>query len=129
MPKKYAGNLIQGPFSDADGIFGKSLPAQENQYKSGVSLSYRTIHQAGPLPDEPHSHPFHQIIAFIGGNPENIQDFGAEIHVFLGEEKEEHIITDAAVVSIPPGMLHGIPEVARCDKPVVMLEISTNDSC
>jgi hypothetical protein len=72
-----------------------------------------------------HSHDFHELLCFIGGNPENINDLGAEISICLGDEMEEHIITSATVVSIPPGMKHCPLIVKKVTKPFVFMEIST----
>ena len=68
---------------------------------------------------------FHELLCFIGGNPENINDLGAEISICLGNELEEHIITSATVVSIPPGLTHIPLKVKKISKPFVFLEIST----
>ena len=72
---------------------------------------------------EPHKHDFHQILCFVGGDPNNIRDFGAEIEVCLGEEMEKHLITSNAAVSIPPGLHHCPINFIKVDKPVVFLEI------
>jgi hypothetical protein len=72
-----------------------------------------------------HSHDFHELLCFIGGNPENINDLGAEISICLGDELEEYIITSATVVSIPPGLKHCPLVVKKITKPFVFLEVST----
>jgi hypothetical protein len=72
---------------------------------------------------EPHKHDFHQILCFIGGDPNNIRDFGAGIEVYLGEEMEKHIITTNAALTIPPGLPHCPINFIRVDKPVVFLEV------
>ena len=72
---------------------------------------------------EPHKHDFHQILCFVGGDPNNIRDFGAEIEVCLGEEMEKHIITTNAAITIPPGLPHCPINFIRVDKPVVFLEV------
>ena len=72
-----------------------------------------------------HSHDFHELLCFIGGDPENIDDLGAEISICLGDEEEEHIITSATVVSIPPGLKHCPLKVKKITKPFVFLEVST----
>jgi hypothetical protein len=64
------------------------------------------------------------IACFIGGNPENINDLGAEISICLGDEQEEHIITSATIVSIPPGLKHCPLKVKKITKPFVFLEVS-----
>jgi hypothetical protein len=38
-----------------------------------------------------------RLLYFPGGNPENIDDLGAEISICLGDELEEHNIKSAAV--------------------------------
>jgi len=73
--------------------------------------------------EEPHKHDFHQILCFVGGDPNNIRDFGAEIEVCLGEEKEKHIITSNVAITIPPGLHHCPINFVKVDKPVVFLEV------
>ena len=72
---------------------------------------------------EPHKHDFHQILCFIGGDPTNVKEFGAEVHMFLGEELEEHVITTNTAVTVPPGLYHCPINFVKVDKPVVFLEI------
>jgi len=72
---------------------------------------------------EPHKHNFHQILCFVGGDPNNIRDFGAEIEVFLGEEMEKHLITTNTAITIPPGLYHCPINFIKVDKPVVFLEV------
>jgi hypothetical protein len=72
---------------------------------------------------EPHKHDFHQILCFVGGNPNNIHDFGAEIEVCLGEEQEKHLITTNAAITIPPGLYHCPIHFKKVKKPVVFLEV------
>ena len=72
---------------------------------------------------EPHKHDFHQILCFVGGDPNNIHDFGAEIEVCLGKEMEKHRITTNAAISIPPGVYHCPINFLKVDKPVVFLEV------
>ena len=59
---------------------------------------------------------------FIGSDPEDVTDLGAEIEVTLGGEK--HLINTAAVVSIPPNVEHCPIIFKKVNKPLVFLEIS-----
>jgi hypothetical protein len=124
--KKYWRNVIRGPFYiDAEpGISNTSISAHNNEYKSGTTLGYHCIKTNYEVPVT-HSHEFHELLCFIGGNPENINDLGAEISICLGDELEEHIITSATVVTIPPGLKHCPLVVKKVTKPFVFLEIST----
>lgn len=124
--KKYWRNVVRGPFfKDTEpGMTGTSIFAHHNEYKNGTTLGYHCINTNYEVPHT-HSHDFHELLCFIGGNPENIDDLGAEISICLGDELEEHIITSATVVSLPPGLKHGPIKVKKIDKPFVFLEVST----
>jgi hypothetical protein len=126
MKMKYWKNVIRGPFfiEAEPGMTGMSISAHHNEYNSGTTLGYHCINSNYEVL-ETHSHDFHELLCFIGGNPEKINDLGAEISICLGDEMEEHIITTAAVVSIPPGLKHCPLIVKKITKPFVFLEIST----
>jgi len=64
------------------------------------------------------------MLCFIGGDPGNMYNLGAEVLITLGEEKEEHIITRGAIVSIPAGLLHCPIRFLKVTQPLVFLEIS-----
>ena len=66
-----------------------------------------------------HKHDVDEYLFFIGGNPENILDFGAEIELILGEgkDKEVHTINACSVVYIPKGLAHLPITFEKVDKP------------
>ncbi len=123
--KKYWRQIFRGPFyKEAEpGYAGTSIYAHHNEYKNGTTLGYHCINDKFEVPT-PHSHDFHELLCFIGGNPLDINDLGAEVSICLGEEMEEHIITSATVVSIPPGLKHCPLKVRKITKPFVFLEVS-----
>jgi hypothetical protein len=47
------------------------------------------------------------------------------VRICLGDEQEEHVITSAAIVSIPPGLKHCPLRVTKLTRPFVFLEVST----
>ncbi len=102
---------------------GTSIWAHHNEYRNGTTLGYHCITGNYEVPMM-HSHDFHELLCFLGGNPEDINDLGAEISICLGDEAEEHVITSAAVISIPPGLKHGYLKVRKITKPIVFLEVS-----
>ncbi|NLE08345.1 MAG: hypothetical protein GX631_03715 [Dehalococcoidales bacterium] len=124
--KKYWRNVVKGPFfKDTEpGMSGMSIFAHHNEYKNGTTLGYHCINSNYEALI-PHSHDFHELLCFIGGNPEDINDLGAEVRICLGDEQEEHIITSAAIVSIPPGLKHCPLRVTKLTRPFVFLEVST----
>ena len=124
--KKYWKQVIRGPFyKDAEpGMTGTSIWAHHNEFNNGTTLGYHCINDYYHVPFT-HSHDFHETLCFIGGNPEDINDLGAEIHLCLGDELEEYVITTATIVSIPPGLKHCPLKVTKITKPFIFLEIST----
>jgi hypothetical protein len=61
----------------------------------------------------------HQISMYLGGNPLDIEDFGAEIECFMGKELERQTLDSCGVVHYVPGIPHGGDEVRVVTKPFV----------
>jgi hypothetical protein len=100
---------------------GKSIVAHDGELDADCSIGYHCISKTMSF-DFVHAHKFPEMLCFIGGNPEDINDFGAEIEFTLGGEK--HKITSPAVVSIPSGVKHCPIIFTKVTKPLVFLEIS-----
>ena len=65
---------------------------------------------------EPHTHDYDEVIAFIGTDLDDPHDLGAEVELWLGDEK--HIITKSSLVFIPAGLKHCPLTFLRVDRPV-----------
>jgi hypothetical protein len=100
---------------------GKSILAHDGELDEDCSLGYHCISRPMSF-DHPHSHDFPEMLCFIGGNPLDITDFGAEIEFTLGGET--HLITTPAVVSIPSGVTHCPIKIKKVSKPIIFMEIS-----
>jgi hypothetical protein len=100
---------------------GKSIVAHNGELDTDCSIGYHCISRPMSF-DHPHSHDFTELLCFIGGNPLDITDFGAEIEFTLGGEK--HLINTPAVVSIPKGLTHCPIFFKKVEKPLVFLEVS-----
>jgi hypothetical protein len=61
----------------------------------------------------------HQINMYLGSNRLDIQEFDAEIDIFLGKEHEKHTHNSCSVNHMPPGLIHMSDEVRRVGKPYV----------
>jgi mannose-6-phosphate isomerase-like protein (cupin superfamily) len=88
------------------------------------SVNYRCITEPIIMAMEPHEHDHEQFLFFLGGNPEDVKDLGAEIEVTLGEEEEKHIVKTASIVRIPKGLRHGPFNFKRVDKPIVFMNVT-----
>ena len=106
------------------GYVGTSLLSHKGELNPNICFGYHCINDTEYMHPEPHTHDFDELLGFVRGNPLDITDFPAEIHFCIGEEKEEHIITEPSMISIPAGLVHCPLTVTRYDKPIVMLEIS-----
>jgi len=87
--KKYWRNVIRGPFYNETEprMTGTSIFAHHDEYGSGTTLGYHYINTNYAVLIT-HSHDFHELLCFIGGNPQNLNDLGAEISICLGDELE-----------------------------------------
>ena len=100
---------------------GKSIVAHNGELDADCAMGYHCI--AKPMSfDHPHSHDFPEMLCFIGGNPRDITDFGAEIEFTLGGET--HLITTPAVVSIPSGVTHCPIKIKKVTNPIIFMEVS-----
>ena len=88
---------------DIDHYTGKSILAHDGELDADCSIGYHCISKPMSF-DHPHSHDFAEMLCFIGGDPLDITDFGAEIEMTLGKEREVHTITSPTVVAMPSGL-------------------------
>jgi len=120
--KKYAHCIKSGALLRSIPHYtGQSIVAHEGELDVDCSIGYHCISKKMSF-DEPHTHDFHETLCFIGGDPQDINDLGAEIEFTLGGEK--HLITSATVVSIPPALEHCPIVFKKVTKPLIFLEIS-----
>ena len=90
---------------------------------ANFSMGWSFITQPFLMVDDAHTHDFDQILFFLGGNPRDVNDFKAEVELFLGEEGEKHIINTTSSVYIPKGLIHCPLNVRIVDKPFVFIDI------
>ncbi|NLG11378.1 MAG: hypothetical protein GX562_07620 [Coriobacteriaceae bacterium] len=102
-----------------NGIFAKGLEQWGEPMNMGLQIISRPFRSDNPT----HLHNFQEYLAWYGTNPDDPTDFDAEIVIYLGEELEEHIITQPTVLSLPPGLVHCPLEIKRVGSPIIQLEI------
>jgi hypothetical protein len=121
---KYGKHIIQNPFYRADKEFGgATIFKHTDDDNAGVIYEYHCINNLNWSIDKSRAHDTHELLCFLGGNPQNIRDLGAEVRINLGDNNEEHIINDATVVSIPAGLKHGPIAINKYSRPFVLLRI------
>ena len=81
-----------------------------------ISQLYREYCSLEPV----HAHrESHQISMYIGGNPLDIEDFEADLDVFMGKELERQTLSSCGVVHYVPGCPHVGDEVRYVTKPFI----------
>jgi hypothetical protein len=130
---KYGKYVIKAPVIEGLGYKGFGARSgsdwevdDEAKYTGGanclVSMSWVSepvVMEAG----SPHKHDFDQLLFFFGGNPIDVENFGAEVEISLGEEGEKHTFNAATIIYIPKGLFHAPLTFKRVDKPVIMLNV------
>jgi hypothetical protein len=86
-------------------------------------INWECIYKPFYMIKEPHSHAFDEYLAFMGGNSLDIFDFQAEVELYLGEEKELHIINKPTIVYLPAGFVHCPMNFKKIDKPILFHKI------
>jgi hypothetical protein len=78
----------------------------------------------GAAPYRPHLHDFDQVMLWLGADPNDMGELGAEVELCLGAEGEKHMITTSTAVAVPKGMPHFPANIIRMDRRFVFLTVS-----
>lgn len=70
-----------------------------------------------------HTHNFPEFLAWYGGNPDDPDDFGAQVEIYLGKEMEKYVFTSPTMIYLPVGFPHCPLEITRVDSPIIQIEI------
>ncbi len=89
----------------------------------GANFSFRWSYLNAPFQmiNEPHEHDFDQVLGFLGGNPQDIGDFRAEVEFWMDGEKQ--VITSPTFIRVPKGVSHGPLNFKRIDLPIMFLDM------
>ena len=131
--KKYEKNFMREPFGKVMHGPGIKVPpgtpidkpywigiGQEEPEAWGFPLSMvlRPIWQPRVMFEKgPHSHHVGEILYFIGGDPMNFKEFGAECELLI--EGEKYFINSTTFVYIPPEVPHCPLYFKKVDKPIM----------
>ena len=72
----------------------------------------------------PHVHKEAELLFYIGMNPEDPTDLGAEMEFHMGEELERHVIKESIVIFIPPMVVHAPWRPIKLEKPFIFIEVN-----
>ena len=91
----------------------KVLCAKELFPETGSIVEYNIIDQDTSLGNrpggpQPHKHEYSELLVYLGTNPDDPDELGGEIELWLGEgeELEKVTLTTSSSILIPPGLAH-----------------------
>jgi hypothetical protein len=111
-----------------DGKFCKRLIFFSRQHpevgEKNFSVLWNCITGPFLMVNDPHAHDFDQFLHFYGANSLHIDEFDAEIEIYLGEEGEKHIIKEPTVLHIPRDTIHCPLNFVKVNKPVIFMNVA-----
>jgi hypothetical protein len=125
---KYDQYVVQPPHlqirAESDGrVVFDGLMVRYTQLGYNLTVGHQFVTRPFVSNNPTHTHNFQEFLAWYGGNPNDPDDFGAEVVLYLGPELEKHVFTRPTIVNLPPGLPHCPLEVTRVDRPIIQLEI------
>ena len=102
------GMLGPGNADEMVWLFGNDLEGFKLNFLFGHYSKAGKWHRDG----EAHTHPEEEILIWVGFNPDNPYELGAEIEMGLGENDDRYIFSVPTVIIAPKGVPH-LPEITR----------------
>ena len=124
---KYGKYIVTDIITKIPEYGGPSMLAYKGEMNTDITMGYHYVTKPILFGDT-HFHENHEILCFIGANPQDITDFGAVVEMELGPEHEKHVITKTACISMPPNLQHCPLNIKKVNKPIMFLEISQTRS-
>lgn len=118
--KKYKELIFEEPI--VEGNFAPKIGLKDLEGLD-IRIAYNCVSEPFFMIKNAHKHEHAQYLCFIGGNPMDIRDFGAEVELSLGDEGEKYIINKTTIVHVPAGVTHCPLNFTRVDKPIIFMDI------
>lgn len=99
------------------GAFG-----EKDLFGMDFTLGWSFLTESFLMVAEAHSHDFDQIIFLMGGDPNNVADYDAEVE--FGLDGKIHTIDYPACIRIPKGLMHGPLNIKTVNKPLMFIDIT-----
>jgi hypothetical protein len=109
------------PDPDAPVYIGIGQQKPVEGWDESMSQVLRPIYKPYLMIPKAHKHNTAEILYFIGGNPMNFKEFGAEVELTMGEgaDEEVHVITKTTWVYLPKNVAHCPLNFKRVDKMIM----------
>ena len=116
------------------GFWGKTTPNVvvdiDNTIMPGSNFYKIWLSKPGPVEFKPmsghptHIHQYPELLFFLGTNPDDPMDLGAELWMYMGKELEKHVINRTTVVYIPPNFIHAPLTTVKKWRPFIFMEVN-----
>ncbi|NLE10689.1 MAG: hypothetical protein GX630_04210 [Actinobacteria bacterium] len=109
------------PDPDAPVYIGVNQKGMVEGWDEPFTQVLRPIYKPFRMIKEPHAHDCAEYLYFIGGNPMDFTDFGAEVEltIGLGDDAEVYTINSTTWVYLPANLPHCPLDFKRVDKPIM----------
>jgi len=130
ISEKYAKYYKGQPVRDFRGLYPQltspSFHIHGREWDSGYRMDWFAVTEPFLMINDPHTHDFDQFLAFQNADATRVNDFDAEVWLYLGPEGEQEklIITETCFVHVPAGMVHTPLEFKRIGRPIVFMDIA-----
>jgi hypothetical protein len=105
-----------------EGISLSTVPEHLIPAGARMSLTITAVRKPYVFHEVTHKHNFTEFFFFFGSNPMDMNEFDGDIEFTFGAEREKHVISSPAIVTVPPGVYHCPLNYARIGKPFYCLE-------
>jgi hypothetical protein len=97
-----------------------------NGFPCNIIFAYGTTTGIVGMSKEPHVHDHDEVVYFIGSDPKDVGDLGAEVNMKIGPkgQEEDHIFSVATAVVIPKGVWHCPMVCLKLTKPFLCMAVS-----
>jgi hypothetical protein len=125
--KKNQKYVIELDFKDGPGFYRQVANVSGKDFGIDFNVEYGAYIAPGNMgtePARPHTHDYNQVLLFLGCNPADMGELGAEIELNIGNEGETYMVTTSTSVAIPAGLPHFPAHINTMDRRFVYMEVS-----
>jgi hypothetical protein len=126
--RKYDKYIINPPHiqmrlnSDGSVIFD-GIMANQRVLNYNFTVGHQFVRKPFKGDNPAHTHNFQEFLCWYSGNPDDPEEFEAEVVLYMGEELVKYVFTRPTIVSLPPGLVHCPLEITKVERPIIQLEI------
>ncbi len=115
-------NVVKENKFGGEGIGLSAVPQDSIPPVARMSLGITAVKKPYMFHETTHKHMFTEFFVFFGANPNDMQEFDADVEYTFGAEKEKHLIKSPTIAIAAPGTYHCPLNYARIGKPIYCIE-------